>query len=59
MNSRGAYTGEQAPELNDAFDPLLAATNLKIFRRSLAKEVGAPAPSDLAELLFAAVKEAR
>jgi hypothetical protein len=57
MESRGAYTGEDAPENNDAFDPLLAAANAEVLRRSLTAETGRPAPSELAELLFAAVRE--
>jgi phospholipid/cholesterol/gamma-HCH transport system substrate-binding protein len=58
-DSRGAYTGNLAPETNDPFDPLLAAANLEAFRRSLTEEVGAPVPSDLAGLLFAALEGTR
>ena len=59
MDSRGAYAGGQAPDRNDPFDPLLKDASLLTFRRSLAKEVGRPVPSNLAELLYAALEDQR
>jgi phospholipid/cholesterol/gamma-HCH transport system substrate-binding protein len=59
MDSRGLYGTGQAPETNDPYDPLLAARTAEMLRRSLSEESGRPAPTELAELLFAAVRQGR